>query len=123
MARTNTAAAAHHDDDAADDFVWLLGQVQSPPVNAASNAEPFPKPDHKAKKHGRPTRKTRRGEHLGAGHFVFRRNANGRVMPGGFPFEHPSAELALDEAARLHVEFGGKFEVYSRVEAVGAEVA
>lgn len=79
--------------------------------------EPMLRPDHKAKKHGRP--KPRRNEKIGGGHFVFKRGrTTGRIKTGRvghIPFEHATLEDALDEAARLSVEKGGKFEVFSRV--------
>jgi hypothetical protein len=90
--------------------------------------EPMLKPDHKAKKHGRPKpgraiKKPRRGEKLGGGFFVFRRGEHGRVTPNGMPFEHPDDGAALAEAARLSVEVGGDFEVYGRIGATGGSNA
>lgn len=95
------------------------------PGPSAHSDEPMLKPDHKAKKHGRPKpgraiKKPRRGEKLGGGFFVFRRGDHGRVTPNGMPYEHPDDAAALAEAARLSVEVGGQFEVYARIG--GAEV-
>lgn len=79
--------------------------------------EPMQRVDHKAKKFGRP--RARRNEKVGGGHFVFKRGrTTGRIKTGRvghIPFEHATLESALDEAARLSVEKGGKFEVFSRV--------
>ncbi len=93
---------------------------------AASSVEPMLRPDHKAKKHGKPKtkyeymrrfpKKPRNGEEVGGGHFVFRRgDSTGRIRPCMWPFEHPSYDSALVEAARLHKEHGGTFEVFVRV--------
>lgn len=85
------------------------------------------RPDHKGKKHGRPYHGQkwpgfpgpRANEEIGGGHFVFKRGRRtgrtktGRV--GHIPFEHATYESAINEAARLSVEVGGKFEVFSRV--------
>ena len=92
--------------------------------------EPMLKPDHKAKKHGRPYHGQkwpgfpgpRTNEEIGGGHFVFKRGQRtSRIKNGGIPFEHATYAAALDEAARLSVEVGGKFEVFSRVD--GAETS
>lgn len=99
------------------------------PVNAAGSAEPFPKPDHKAKKRGRPNGKPsymrrfpktpRDGEAVGGGHFVFRRgDSTGRIRPCMWPFEHGSADGAHTEATRLAGEYGGTFDVFSRSSSV-----
>jgi hypothetical protein len=105
------------------------------PGPSAHSDEPMRKPDHKAKKHGKPNHGKkwpafpgpRANEEIGGGHFVFKRGrTTGRIktaphrFAGGIPFEHATLEDALDEAARLSVEVGGKFEVFSRVG--GAEV-
>ncbi|WP_271025324.1 hypothetical protein [Rhizobium sp. RCAM05973] len=81
------------------------------PQNAASSVERMQRPDHRAKKHSRP----RTNEQLGGGHFVFRRGDHGRVHPNPWPFEHPSDDAAIAEAARLAAMTGGTFEVYSRI--------
>jgi len=108
-----------HLDDSVDDL----------PV-AAHSDEPMPRPDHKAKKHGRRGRRrwpnfphARPKESIGAGYFVFKRGATtGRIetaprrFAGGIPFEHPNLGSAVDEVARLTVERGGTFEVFTRVD-------
>lgn len=92
------------------------------PGASAHSDEPMRKPDHKAKKHGRP----RRNEKIGGGYFVFKRGRRtgriktGHIMAGKIPFEHGSLESALDEAARLAVEFGGRYSVFAEV--CGADV-
>ncbi len=97
----------------------------------AQSDEPMKRPDHKAKKHGKPKtkyeymrrfpKKPRNGEEVGGGHFVFRRgDSTGRIRPCMWPFEHPSYDSALVEAARLHKEHGGTFEVFVRVGRVEA---
>lgn len=90
--------------------------------------EPMQRADYKAKKHGRPSHGKkwpghpgpRPNEEIGGGHFVFKRGKRtGRIetaphrFAGGIPFEHGSLESALDEAARLSVERGGYFEVFT----------
>lgn len=97
------------------------------PGPSAHSDEPMLRPDYKAKKHGRPYHGKkwpafpgpRDNEEIGGGHFVFKRGrTTGRIKTGRVghsPFEHGSLEAALDEAARLSVEYGGKFEVFSRV--------
>lgn len=97
------------------------------PGPSAHSDEPMRRPDHKAKKHGRPNHGNRwpgfpgprQREEIGGGHFVFKRGrTTGRIKTGRvghIPFEHATLEDALDEAARLSVEKGGKFEVFSRV--------
>lgn len=90
----------------------------------AHSDEPMQKVDHKAKKFGRPYHGKkwpgfpgpRQSEEIGGGHFVFKRGRRtGRIENRGIPFEHMTVEAALDEAARLTVEHGGVFEVFSRV--------
>lgn len=89
------------------------------PGPSAHSDEPMLRPDHKAKKFGRP--RARRNEKVGGGYFVFKRGRRtgriktGHILAGKMPFEHATLESALDEAARLSVERGGKFEVFSRV--------
>lgn len=95
-------------------------------ASGAHSDEPMQRPDHKAKKHGRPLHGARwpgfpgprTGEQIGGGHFVFKRGrTTGRIKTGPaghIPFEHPTYEAALDEAARLSIEVGGTFEVVSR---------
>ncbi len=89
---------------------------------AAQSDEPMKRPDHK--KHGKPKtkyeymrrfpKKPRNGEEVGGGHFVFRRgDSTGRIRPCMWPFEHPSYDSALVEAARLHSEHGGTYDVLS----------
>lgn len=101
-------------------------------INAASSAEPFNKPDHKSKKHGRPARKPaykhryprrpRNGEEIGGGHFVFRRgDSTGRIRPCEWPYEHPNFESAMTEAARLAATYGGEFDVFARVASASAD--
>lgn len=100
------------------------------PGPSAHSDEPMLRPDHKAKKHGKPNHGKkwpghpgpRQHEEIGGGHFVFKRGSRtGRIetaphrFAGGIPFEHATIEDALDEAARLSIEKGGKFEVFSRV--------
>ncbi len=87
---------------------------------AAQSAEPFTKPDHKAKKHGRPPSRSareRRNEKIKGGHFVFRRGRRtGRIAigaMGSLPFEHPSLESARTEAQRLQSKNGGRYDVFS----------
>lgn len=89
----------------------------------AHNDERMARPDHKSKKHGRPYHGKkwpafpgpRNGEEIGGGHFVFKRGrTTGRIKTGMIPFEHDTYDAALDEAARLSIEVGGKFEVFSR---------
>lgn len=100
-----------------------------PAAAAAVSAEPFSRPDHKAKKTGKPGRKRRYprrprdGETIGGGHFVFRRgDSTGRIRPCEWPFEHSSAQAAETEALRLANEYGGTFDVYSRGMSVTALV-
>jgi len=91
---------------------------------SAGSAEPFPKADHKAKKHSRPKMKLktpRRAEQLGGGHFVFRRQEHGRITPNAQPYEHASYESAFGEAVRRQAEHGGVFEVFSRSAIVDGE--
>ena len=97
-------------------------------TNAASNAEPFTKPDHKRKKHGKPgfkrryPRRPRNGETIGGGHFVFRRgDSTGRILPCEWPYEHSTFESAMTEAARLAATYGGEFDVFARVASASAE--
>lgn len=60
----------------------------------------------------------RTNEKIGGGFFVFQRGRTtgrikvGHIMRGAMPFEHPNLEAAIDEAARLSVEYGGQFEVF-----------
>lgn len=89
--------------------------------HAASSAEPFHRPDHKAKKRGRP-RKARKSEVIGGGFFVFRRHESGRVAPNRLPFEHGTFESAAREAARLSAQQGEQFAVFAELK-LGAEVA
>ncbi|NKJ03095.1 hypothetical protein [Rhizobium sp. SG741] len=95
------------------------------PTNAAGSVEPMQRPDHKAKKRGRPNGKPsymrrfpknpRDGEAVGGGHFVFRRgDSTGRIRPCMWPFEHPDFDSASNEASRLAGEHGGTFDVFSR---------
>lgn len=116
-----------------DDFISTAGAHTS----GSRSDEPMLRPDHKAKKHGKPKtkyeymrrfpKKPRNGEEVGGGHFVFRRgDSTGRIRPCMWPFEHPSYDSALTEATRLHKEHGGTFEVFVRVggvEAVSVEVS
>lgn len=97
---------------------------------AAGSAEPFAKPDHRAKRHGKPKKpsffKPRRDEVIGGGFFVFRRGVDtGRIRPGGFPYEHGTLEGAQAEAERLAAEYGGRYQVFGAVDdyAVGEVVA
>ncbi len=91
--------------------------------HAAGSAEPFAKPDHKAKRHGKPRkssyfkpRKPRLNEVVGGGFFVFRRfDDTGRIHPKNWPYEHGSLEAAQAEAARLAAENGGSYEVFGAV--------
>lgn len=87
--------------------------------HAAGSAEPFHKPDHKAKKHGRPNRRARKSEVIGGGFFVFRRHESGRVAPNRLPFEHGTFESAAREAARLS-RSGDTFAVFAELK-LGAE--
>lgn len=85
--------------------------------HAACSAEPFAKPDHRAKRHGKPKKpsyfnKPRRDEVIGGGFFVFRRGDAGRVRPGGLPYEHGTLEGAQAEAERLAGLSGGSYEVF-----------
>lgn len=100
--------------------------------HAAGSAEPFAKPDHRAKRHGKPKKpsyfhKPRRDEVIGGGFFVFRRGVDtGRIRPGGFPYEHGTIESAQAEAERLASEYGGQYQVFGAVDgdyAVGEVVA
>lgn len=102
---------------------------------AAHSDEPMPRPDHKAKRHPRPHRHGRRwpnfpgarpNEEIGAGYFVFKRGKKtGRIetaphrFAGGIPFEHKNFGAAVDEAARLTIERGGTFEVFTRCAMAG----
>lgn len=53
-------------------------------------------------------RKSRAGEAIGGGHFVFRRgDGSNRIRPSMWPFEYASAEEARVEADRLAREFPG----------------
>lgn len=84
----------------------------------AVSDEPMRKVDHKAKSHGKP----RKGERLGGGHFVFKRNNNnGRVHPSPYPFEHANLTAANKEAERLQKVHGGQFDVLSVSSCVGFE--
>lgn len=99
--------------------IRFINEDYVPSATAASSAEPFHRPDHKAKKRPRPAnkyhqRRREAGERVGAGYFVFRRNENGRVHPSNFPFEHRNAEAARAEAERLHAKDAGTYEVYAR---------
>lgn len=85
----------------------------------AASIERMPRPDHKAKKHGRPARLN---EKLGGGFFVFRRHADNRIHPGASPFEHGDYNSAAAEALRLS-ETGETFEVYGRMSVWGGEEA
>ncbi|MEZ2132522.1 MULTISPECIES: hypothetical protein [unclassified Sinorhizobium] len=89
------------------------------PQHAAGSAEPFSRPDHRAKKHPRPAPKSRKNEKLGGGVFVFRRGRAGRIHPTTWPFEHPTEDSAIVEAGRLAKMTGDTFEVYSRVAVAG----
>lgn len=97
----------------------------TPSATAAGSTEPFRKPDHKSKKHGRPARQ-RHNETVGGGHFVFRRGRTtgriktGAILAGRMPFEHPSKESALAEAGRLQGLHGGTYDVLSVSATVGA---
>jgi hypothetical protein len=97
----------------------------TPSATATGSAEPFRKPDHKSKKHGRPARQ-RHNETVGGGHFVFRRGSTtgriktGSILAGRMPFEHPDHESALAEATRLCALHGGKYEVFSASGSVDA---
>lgn len=91
---------------------------------SASSAEPMQRADHRAKKHGKPYHGKkwpgfpgeRPREVIGGGHFVFKRGKRtGRIENRGIPFEHSSLDAALSEAARLTIEHGGQFDVFSRV--------
>lgn len=105
---------------------------------SASNAEPMQRADHRAKKHGKPYHGkkwpgfpgARPREVIGGGHFVFKRGKRtGRIetgagrFSGGIPFEHGTLESALNEAARLTIEHGGQFDVFSRVAGAGKREA
>ncbi|QCM10315.1 hypothetical protein CFBP6625_08120 [Agrobacterium tumefaciens] len=90
----------------------------------AQSDEPMKRPDHKAKKHGKTKtkyeymrrfpKKPRNGEEVGGGHFVFRRgDSTGRIRPCMWPFEHPSYDSAMTEAARLFNEHGGTYDIVS----------
>lgn len=111
MYRPRPSDAAYVDDAVAADYT---------PVSAASSAEPFPKADHKAKKHGRPrSAAARRNEKIGGGHFVFRRGGRtgriktGFILAGAMPFEHPDIGSARSEAVRLQSLHGGRYDVMS----------
>lgn len=89
-------------------------------VHAAGSAEPFAKPDHRAKRHGKPKKpsffKPRRDEVIGGGFFVFRRGVDtGRIRPGGSPYEHGTLESAQAEAERLATEYGGQYQIFGAV--------
>ena len=90
----------------------------------AGSVEPMQRADHRAKKHGRPYHGkkwpgfpgARPREVIGGGHFVFKRGKRtGRIENRGIPFEHETLESAINEAARLTVEHGGRFDVFTRV--------
>lgn len=88
--------------------------------HAAGSAEPFAKPDHRAKRHGKPKKpsffKPRRDEVIGGGFFVFRRGVDtGRIRPNSFPYEHGTLEAAQAEAERLATEYGGQYQVFGAV--------
>jgi hypothetical protein len=84
---------------------------------SACSVERMQRPDHKAKKHGRPAR---RNEKLGGGFFVFRRHADNRIHPGASPFEHGDYDGAATEALRLS-RTGDTFEVYGRMLSIGGD--
>lgn len=91
------------------------------PANAnhhcASSPEPMQRPDHKAKKHGKPRWPgfpgARKHESIGGGYFIFKRgDRTGRIENRGVPFEHSTFIAAQAEASRLQKKYGGQFEVY-----------
>lgn len=97
-----------------DDFVCAGSHSDEPMHRADYKAKKFGRPLHGKKWSGFPGPRT--GEEIGGGHFVFKRGKRtGRIENRGIPFEHGSVDSALDEAARLSVEYGGQFDVYSRV--------
>lgn len=61
----------------------------------------------------------RHNEKVGGGYFVFRRGTTtgriktGHIKHGKIPFEHPSLESAVTEAARLADLYGGNFDILS----------
>lgn len=59
-------------------------------------------------------RKSRAGETIGGGHFVFRRGTRtNRVRPSNWPFEYATPEAAAEEATRLAAANPGKvFQVF-----------
>lgn len=100
----------------------IVDEDYTPAACAAGNDEPMRRADHKAKKHGKPKtkyqymrrfpKKPREGEQIGGGHFVFRRgDGTGRIRPCMWPFEHPNYDSAMTEAARLHGEYGGTYDI------------
>ncbi|MBD9542905.1 hypothetical protein IB276_26010 [Ensifer sp. ENS04] len=101
-----------------------LDDNYAPTACTASSAEPMQRADHRAKKHGKPYHSKkwpgfpgeRPREAIGGGHFVFKRGKRtGRIENRGIPFEHSSLDAALSEAARLTIEHGGQFDVFSRI--------
>lgn len=98
---------------------------------ASCSDEPMPRPDHKAKRHGRPYAGSRAGEKIGGGHFVMKRGRRtgriktGYILAGAMPFEHPDFDSAMAEAVRLRTKHGGTYGVFAevaRIEDIGGEI-
>jgi hypothetical protein len=70
--------------------------------------------DETVKKPHRITR-AEKGEVIGGGFFVARRDRKGRVLRGQRPFEHPTHESAFGEAERLAGENPGTLFVVLQV--------
>ena len=111
------------------DSISTTGATQH--STALHSDEPMQRPDHKAKKHGKPKtkyqyeqrfpRKPRHNEQVGGGHFVFRRgNGTGRIRPCMWPFEHPNYDSAMNEAVRLRGEYGGTYDIVTVSGSVGS---
>lgn len=66
-----------------------------------------------------------KGEVIGGGWFVFKRNPKtGRISPARFPFEYPDQDAAQKQAAILSTHNGGdEFIVVQSVASVAVEVA
>jgi len=72
----------------------------------------------------RSPQKSRKGEEIGGGYFVFRRGkGTGRVRPSPWPFEHPTICSAKREADKLAaMQPGYQFDVLQVCYSACAEV-
>lgn len=84
----------------------LIDEDYIPTGNSACSAEPFPKPDHKAKRHGRP----HRGSH---------RQQTG--MPVGTRYRRPQT-ADMGAAARMHIE-GADYQIGDELQVLSLDDA